>query len=57
MKKTYITPATTAINLFGEDVMVSASKVIKVDGSQEIDGGDARSGAFEWSTDSWDDEE
>lgn len=56
MKKTYITPATTAINLFGEDVMVSASKVIKVDGSQEIDGGDARSGAFEWSDDSWDEE-
>lgn len=56
MKKTYITPATTTIHLFGEDVMVSASKVIKVDGSQEIDGGDARSNGFEWSDNSWDEE-
>lgn len=56
MKKTYIAPETTAINLFGEDVMVSASKVIKVDGNQEIDGGDARSAAFEWSDNSWDEE-
>ena len=56
MKKTYKAPETTAIHLFGEDVMVSASKVIKVDGNQEIDGGDARSAAFEWSDNSWDEE-
>ncbi len=56
MKKTYIAPQSTMVDLFVEEALLSASKVINVDESKTIEGGDARSSGFEWSDTSWDEE-
>lgn len=56
MKKIYIAPQSAVVNLFVEESLLSASKVISVDESKTIEGSDARSLGFEWSDSSWDEE-
>ena len=56
MKKTYIAPQSTVVNLFVEEALLSASKELNVDESKTIEGSDARSAGFEWSDTSWNEE-
>ena len=56
MKKTYIAPQSIVVSLFVEEALLSASKVLNVDESKNIEGSDARSSGFEWSDASWDED-
>ena len=57
MKKTYITPTSTVVNLFAdEDVMLALSQV-KADGTDALSGGKDGWNSTDWSTTASDEEE
>ena len=57
MKKTYITPTSTVVNLFaGEDVMLALSQV-KADGTDALSGGKDGWNSADWTSTTSDEEE
>ena len=57
MKKTYITPTSTVVNLFsGEDVMLALSQV-KADGTDALSGGKDGWNSTDWTSTTSDEEE